>query len=190
MKRIRIWGIGASVFAGALFIGTVVRSPITQAHGAAYSTPVTVLNTTANPAIASSMDNPGRIPYMSRQSLFLSSPATSASFNFPTVPANHRLVITQLSHNLTVNTSSATTLSVTLLNPSNLTSGEAWFYAPSTNSVSLFTTPVTWYFDAGQTPQVTGIPASSGVQLTGGQAVTLFGYMLDCSAAPCAALAQ
>lgn len=189
MKRNRIWGIGAAVVGGALFIGTIVRSPITQAHGA-YSTPVTVLNTTANPAIVSSMDNPGRIPYTSRQSLFLSSPTSSESFTFPAVPANHRLVITQLSNNLTVNTSSATTLSVTLLNPGILNEGAAWFYAPTTNSISLFTTPVTWYFDAGQTPQVSAIPAFAGVQLTGGQAVTLFGYMLDCSAAPCAALAE
>jgi hypothetical protein len=52
----------------------------------------------------------------------------------------------------------------------------------------MFDIPALAYFDAGQQPQT--IAAVESGTYNGVAISTLIGYMLDCSAVPCAAIAQ
>src|SRR5260370_28584690 len=68
------------------------------------SSPVRVMNTSSGPALNSSVDDPGRVAYQSGSFPNASPPTNSVTFNFPPVPANHRLVVQHLSGNLTFST--------------------------------------------------------------------------------------
>ena len=57
-----VWGI--ALLASLFLAGSLMRSPQSQAKGA-YSTPVTVMNTSANPANTLDADKASRIPYVS-----------------------------------------------------------------------------------------------------------------------------
>ncbi len=183
MRKLKTYTLSVAALGGLFLIGSVMRSRDSQAKGA-YSTPVTVMNTSSAPAIHSSIDDPGRIPYSSLQQALLSSPATSQFFNFPPVPANHRLVITQISGAF-----NTTNVGVPVM--VELTTQGGTFGVTLTPPVvplgeNSFTAPLIYYFDAGQTPEVWAGAAA----FSGGQSVRLTGYLLDCSAAPCAAVAQ
>jgi hypothetical protein len=65
----------------------------------------------------------------------------SVVFNFPTVPANQRLVITQMSGGFQLNTNS-TTVVVSMDSPVGV-SGSVQFFAPVANQESLFSGPAT-----------------------------------------------
>jgi hypothetical protein len=62
------------------------------------------------------------------------------------------------------------------------------FFAPTFGSITAFDQPVLFYHDAGQQPfaLVSGPLLNNNLPAT----LTITGYLLDCSAAPCAAIAQ
>ena len=152
---------------------------------AQYSSPVRVMNTSSAPAINSSIDAPGRIPYHSAQGTNIASATNNVIFNFPAVPANHRLVVTQIDGFFTLNTTGIA-VSVELSIPG---SQATIFYAPVVGQVSAFAGPLLYYFDAGQTPQVLAYGGGGGVFINS-QGAGLTGYLIDCSVAPCAAIAH
>jgi hypothetical protein len=175
-------GIGGITLAAVLLSLVVPKA----AH-ALVAALVQVVNTTANPVIVSNMNDPGRIPYESEQS---GTPALcnvgSCKIVFPAVPANHRLVI---DHITGVVGSGAPANSPLLVNGGcNFgCTGSNFFIvqsAPSPFSDFVFDVPVHLYYDATVAPVMF---LSSNANLANAT-MTLSGYVLDCSSAPCAAI--
>ena len=187
MKKIKTYAVSAAALGALFLIGSVMRSRYSQAKAATYSTPVTVMNTSSAPAIGSAIDDPGRIPYSSLQQAFLAAPVSSQFFTFPPVTANHRLVITQVTGALSTAAANATVLVELLAQGGPF--GATFTAPPSAFGVNSFSTPVLYYFDAGQTPVVNAI-TSPATQFTTGQSLRLTGYLVDCAAAPCSPIAQ
>jgi hypothetical protein len=186
MNKAKRYVCGFAVLAGLFVIGSLMRSPESQAKGA-YSSPVTVLNTPSAPAIASVIDDPGRVPYQSAQQVVPPSDTTSLEFSFGTVPANHRLVLQHISGILGVAQNSPAAV-VGVAVPGNGGSTPSNFFTPSAGGVNAFDQSVLVYFDAGRTPLVfIGGPTFLANH---GDLINLTGYMLDCSVAPCAPIAQ
>jgi hypothetical protein len=186
MNKAKRYLCGFAVLAGLFIIGSLMRSPESQAKGA-YSSPVTVLNTSSAPAITSAIDDPGRIAYQARQNQTPQSDATSLIFTFGPVPANHRLVIQHVSGVLEVAPNSPAAL-VDLTVPGGPGSSPSNFFTPSAGGINAFDQPVLVYVDAGQQPTVLiGGPTFIN---NSGPFITLTGYMLDCAAAPCVAIAH
>ena len=154
---------------------------------AQYSSPVKVMNSTSAPAITSRMDDPGRVPYQSViNGMSACGGKTFCIVNFPPVPAGHRLVVTQVAgaHFVSTGQTVNVTLEIGIAGPG----GNLGQFNYSLVGAS-YVLPVTFYVDAGNfvgyDANITGGPYDLGPQF-----VILTGYMLDCSAAPCAAIAQ
>jgi hypothetical protein len=164
---------------GAVALAVVLVNVIApQAVHAAVAALVQVSNPASSPALTSRIDDPGRIPY---QQALVGSTTTVAS---GAVPANHRLVVQHISGQLTCTSSpSAGWLQIT--SPG----GVIEFFTPAINSlvVSAFDQPVHFYVDQNRSfsilSQCVGAAFSS-------QALIVTGYLLDCNAAPCAAIAS
>src|SRR5690349_10370505 len=79
--------------AGLFFLGSLMRSPQTEAKGAVYSSPVTVMNANAQPVPNRDQDNPPQQPFQFTVNTTV--PASGILFNLPlfTVPAGKRAVI-------------------------------------------------------------------------------------------------
>jgi len=71
---------------------------------AAPSVPVTVVNPSSRPALASSVDDPGRIAYQSTNDKTGICSGSSCVFQFGPVPAGHRLVAQHISGVADLNT--------------------------------------------------------------------------------------
>jgi hypothetical protein len=144
---------------------------------------VNVTNPATAPVLFLNVNDPGRIPYQSTM-LVTNCPAGECIATFSAVPSGHRLVIQHIS-GVETGTSALPTQPVLLLNQIFPLSG---FLASSTSNSgtnAYFDQSVLFYFDTQQAPVViTGF--GLGVQVT----VTLTGYMLDCTIAPCAAVAH
>jgi hypothetical protein len=165
----------------ALVAGLAMLSP--RRSEAQYSSPVKVLNTSAAPAIASLIDDPGRVAFQSQG--VVQSPGlggTSVVLAFGTVPPNKRLVVQHLTGNFFASGSGPAFIPLGTSSATLSTFLSQIF----TGGVSAFDQPVLAYFDAGSTPLVA---ASGGPTYTSASAY-LSGYMLDCSAAPCSAIAH
>lgn len=176
---------------GAIFLLTLLLAALAPKAARGFAAAlVQVANTTANPAITSNMDDPGRIPYQAQVSGTTGSncTATSCEFDFAPVPAGHRLVILHVSAFIQPQPNS-TPMRVGVGAFPNISSA---FLVTVQDTLSgneiQFDQPVLVYVDAGQTPLVafrtnidTGFPGSS-------QVATLTGYLLDCSAAPCSVI--
>jgi hypothetical protein len=161
---------------------------------AQYSSPVKVVNTTSAPAINSGMDDHGRIPYWSEVQAALidgqncPSNASFCEFPFGPVPSGHRLVIERVTGQV-VPSGFVNEILVTLTPavPTGILDSYAWFDTPTTSGY--FDVPTLAYIDATQTVNV-GVFLRGGGTLTNTAKVVVRGYMLDCTAAPCAATAH
>ena len=152
---------------------------------AQFSSPVRVLNTSSGPAITSHIDDPGRIPYQSSQTANCEG-MTQCFFQFPAVPANHRLVVQRVTGYYTMSAGSApASLGLRSAGGGFVTN----FLTPidASHNLNLFDIAVLLYFDAGQQPET--IAEVTGTY-NGSANSTLMGYMIDCSAAPCSAIAH
>jgi hypothetical protein len=123
------------------------------------------------------VDDPGRIAYESQQQIG----ARQNSISFPVVPTGHRLVIQHVS-GLVDFQSAVSEVNAVVNSPE----GFSAFQPPFTKNITQFDQLVQLYVDAGNTPEVT-VAADVPVNFA---AVTLTGYLLDCTAAPCARIAH
>jgi hypothetical protein len=98
MKNKKMWGFAA--LAGLFLAGSLMRSPQSQATGATYSSPVTLVNTTANPGSVLDANVATRVPYQS--SVSSSCAGIDCAFQFSLVPLGFRLVVEYVGANLTV----------------------------------------------------------------------------------------
>jgi hypothetical protein len=152
------------------------------------STLVTVVNPSTNPALTSSINDPGRVPY---QAFVDKTGACSGSFcifDFPAVDAGHRVVIQHISGIVQFNT---TPSDVTVFGSAGTSlAAHSIFFGPINGGSSAFDQPTLFFIDAGQGPQVEVLVG--GASFIGGDAtqhVSMTGYELDCTAAPCAPIA-
>jgi hypothetical protein len=125
------------------------------------------------------IDDPGRIAYESQQTIG----AGQNSFIFPAVPAGHRLVIQHVS-GLVDFQSNVSFVFISAGSPKG--QGFSAFLAPVFTNATQFDQLVQLYVDAGDGPKV-NLNADQSVS-TG--ILTLTGYLLDCTVAPCAKIAQ
>jgi len=148
---------------------------------------VKVTNPATAPMFVLHVNDPGRVPYQSVVSGNINSCVVQnlCLGVFPTVPSGHRLVIQHASIQAALSTGATTVFVVLGDNFSNFSAT----ILPSANGLGLAIVDqaVLAYFDAGQKPQL-GIDSSSAV--INRYTVSLTGYMLDCTIAPCAAIAQ
>jgi hypothetical protein len=127
-------------------------------------------------------DDPGRIPYQSSQNIS----AGQRAFNFPAVPAGHRLVIQHVSAH--VNLQSAVTNQAEVL-VSASDGGSSNFLSQFSGKLVDFDQPLQLYVDAGDAPEVV-ILVDAGLTLVSNAFGTLSGYLLDCTVAPYAKIAK
>jgi hypothetical protein len=123
---------------------------------------------------------------------YLTSPCNKASREqgtsnsiFPVVPAGHRLVIQHVSGD--VHFQSVPNKEVVTIVEAD--DGASEFFVPFSNTVARFDQPVQLYVDAESAPIVV-VVADFGVTRASGGAMTLTGYLLDCTATPCAKIAR
>ena len=165
---------------------------------AQYSSPVKVVNTTSAPALNSSVDDRGRIPYQSEvDGGSAGIPPVSCdqligcSFKFGPVPTGHRLVIERVAGVLP--TTLASQAFVSLSNPNSPLPGTVYaaFTVPTTFSAGYFDLPTLVYIDSQQSVSVDVALTAGAAFPTGSfRRIIVKGYLLDCTAAPCAAIAN
>jgi hypothetical protein len=184
MKK-HLFGISAAMAVAGLIALVSARRIEAQ-----FSSPVKIVNTTSAPAIASIMDNLGRIPYQSvvRGTTSTCGGGTSCFATFPVVPAGHRLVVTQIAgaHFLATPITAPLTVSlgVAVNGPSGVVTQINWDLSSAS-----YVLPVTLYVDPGNYVVFVANEVGSLGYDIGAQVDTLTGYLLDCTAAPCAAIA-
>lgn len=155
---------------------------------------VIISNSNTQPVLTTSTSDPGRIAYQSQ----VNNSNTGCSgltcfFEFGSVPAGHRLVIKHVSGLIDFGTNPS---SVWIAVNNGSGSPVSTFFAPLQPSTSLtaFDQNVEVFLD----PALFGGVIEIQVNLVGGsfaapgqvQLVTLSGYELDCTAAPCAPIAH
>jgi hypothetical protein len=161
-----------------------------QAVHATVTALVEVSNTAANPALTSRIDDPGRIPYAASYVW----PSNSNNFGNSSgpVPANHRLVIEQISGEVQLNAASGAGFCQVFTNiPAH---GLSTINFPTGSAVTIqgfglylfFDQRVQLYVDQNQTYGLNCV--SPGPAINGN--VTVTGYLLDCNAGPCAPFAD
>ena len=148
---------------------------------------VNVANPATAPALFLNVNDPGRIPYQS----FAVGPNTCSNLCeiiFPAVPDGHRLVIQHVSVNSQISTASAV---VQVVVAGGNGANSFFLVTPQGNSTLGFVDadqPVLEYVDSRQMPLV-AIKLNLAT-FNGQPGATITGYMLDCTIAPCAAIAQ
>jgi hypothetical protein len=166
--------------------------PVTIQGTGTVSGTVNVGNPAAHPALTSSVDNPGRIPYQAQHSmdpsLDCNLPASECTFAPPAVPAGKRLVVQHVSALAFV--SSGTFIKVFVQDRSTFALLSAFLLplTPGSPSNAAGDQAVQFYLDAGSR-------LSAHVETDGDFGpnvmilVNLTGYLLDCAANQCAPIA-
>jgi hypothetical protein len=165
---------------GAVALALVLVNAIApQAVHAAVAALVQISNTATNPALTSRIDDPGRVPYQAGKSC---NGCTSVTFG--PVPANHRLVVGNISGQ--INFFAAPFFSTVSASPGGVPRSQ--FFPPLNPALNftIFDQPVNFYVDQNQSVTVT-VAANTDIMDTN---ISVTGYLLDCNAAPCAAVAS
>jgi hypothetical protein len=167
---------GVTVFAAFASLA-MLAAPIHGAFGAQGATQVR------------NVDDPGRIPYQSTLTGKAGNVGSQFFFQFPAVPAGHRLVIQHIgSNNLSFKTAPQREVRVSL-DFGGGTSATSFFVAFSGRAIA-FDQLVQFYGDAGDKPAVSVVADEGNSPAEDAGSLTLTGYLLDCKAAPCAAIAE
>lgn len=149
---------------------------------------VTVDNTAANPVPTIATDDPGRIPFQAAEQDATACVGQGICFlQFGTVSAGHRVVIKHVSGALFTAAPSQTIVTVGPFNGAGL-AFESFMVGPGRGTSfpveTVFDQPVEFYFDQGQTVEVSLNATSTFISGTSAL-MTLTGYELDCTVAPC-----
>jgi hypothetical protein len=170
---------------------TTVSGAVAATQSGAWSVGITgtpnvhVANPATAPVLFVNVNDPGRIPYQALASANCSG-GISCEADFATVPANHRLVIQHLTGYLEYTGPPSQPLLVQLFEPGGKSQFMVTASAPlGPLNQSAFDQSVLLYVDAGTAPKV----VLTGSGLFAAQ-FTATGYMLDCTVAPCAAIAN
>jgi hypothetical protein len=144
--------------------------------------PTIVLNPATMPALTSSVDNPGRIPYQATINNACVGSTGSCNIGFPFPSGNHRLVIQHVSG---FGLFASTPNSVQVFLHINPAVSPSFFFAPFNGGITLFDQPVLAYSDG---------PDGPSVEVFGGPTITTFtvsltGYSIDCLVSNCAPIA-
>ncbi|HKE23140.1 MAG TPA: hypothetical protein VKB88_12315 [Bryobacteraceae bacterium] len=189
MKTTKLIWFG--VLAGLFLIGSVMRSPHSQASGATYSTPVSVMNTTSDPGSVLDANLATRVPYQSIANTSDCPATNECTYSFSPVPLGYRLVVEYVGGSLVLPTASNPTGPVGTLSYTPAFGGNAKWSAtvmgsigPGNNgsSYGVFGQQVRAYIDPG-TPTLfvfVGNGSASGT-------MQLIGYLQNCSVSPCPA---
>jgi hypothetical protein len=169
----------AAAFAASL---TALATPIDVARAAPATVNVLVDNPGSDPALTRNVDDPGRIAYQS--STTCDKGGTSCNFVLPAVPNGHRLVVAHVSGRLLFD-SDASGVEVDLSGAANA-ARSSFLAPPSFQRIGLFDQPVLQYFDGGSVPVVTTVADAFFLA----SEATISGYLIDCAATPCAAIAK
>jgi hypothetical protein len=130
------------------------------------------------------VDDPGRIPYQSKQEVTATA-GPGFQVQFPAVPAGHRLVIQHVSGSVNFKVQPSKQVEVFVL----VRDGDSSFFSPFSTALARFDQEVQLYVDAGDGPGVF-VLADSGLAPAVNGFLTLTGYLLDCTATPCAKIAK
>jgi hypothetical protein len=173
-------------------LGQRPSTPVTVDNPATSPVPTTLVNPATSPALTSSVDDPGRVAYQSTAFADCAGAGGSCFLALSAVPSGRRLVIQHVSGRLTF-TSSPGNVGVEVLATKSGSSVISFFFVPvnpfAGGFFSFFDQPVLGYLDAGAVPRIdafSGNPSFAG-STTG--IFTVSGYLLDCTAAPCAPIA-
>jgi hypothetical protein len=140
-------------------------------------------------ALVSNVDDPGRIPYRVVESFSQQDCEFGCQGGAPLVPAGKRLVITNVSGDLSTTVPGGTWISLTI--------GQFFSHHASVPMISSGSTQGTNFFGFNQQVLIVIDPGDglNAIVFNGGGAghitsavITLSGYLLDCTTAPCAAL--
>lgn len=171
-------------------VPVIVTNPSTAPASTIVTNPATA------PALTSSIDDPGRIAYQSTQSVVVpfnfcgDVDKFTCFLQFPAVPANHRLVVQNISGEFTYSGPPKSIRATLTHGGSGFQNGIVAFLAPSAvDGQSLFSQPALLYIDAGEIPVISFFVNGATLDATT-QTVTLTGYMLDCTVNQCASVAH
>lgn len=153
---------------------------------------VNVANPATAPVLTVNANDVGRTPYQA----VLTNPTCGASFCNASfnVPSGHRLVVQHVS-GLVWYSQSPALVSMNLVSTANSTAPLSSFAVPvnlnpATAPYSSFDQPVLVFYDAGQQGLAElGWPSSTGATVSLAS-FTVTGYLVDCTIAPCAAIAS
>jgi hypothetical protein len=177
----RRWLTAAGVVAALVAGLTVIAAATDSALAAPPATQVDVVNPATSPALTRSVDDPGRIAYQSTAACILDS--NFCGFDFPAVLKGHRLVVQHASASL--NGLNPTGAQVSLNGGAN-GAVSSFLAPPSFQGAIQFDQPVLQYFDAGSAPSLGAVADTTLLSVS---SATIFGYLLDCTTTPCAAIA-
>jgi hypothetical protein len=176
------------VVVGFAIAGTIGAAFGTGTAQAIVSSLVTVVNPGTSPVQTNSVNvtDPGRIPYVVQQTLNANQcVSNSCIFTLPQVPAGKRVVVQQIGAWATGIT--GTTPIVAEVSEPTVLDPFVFFSAAPVSGVAGLNEPVQVYVDQGQSLLVS--LGFNGDTLTSPVALTVNGYELDCTAAPCAPIA-
>jgi hypothetical protein len=185
MNKPKTYVCWLAALAGLFLIGSLMRSPESLANGA-FSSPVTVMNTTANPAGVLDAGKASRVPYQATLSQNCGNGVQQCAFFFTSAPSGFRLVVENVSGAFNIN---GATPPITSLGDF---AGSGWWAFTSAFGQAVggincgFNQLVRAYFDStdGQ-PTVTVVGNFVGIST---QHVTLAGYLENCAIAGCPAV--
>jgi len=147
---------------------------------------VNVKNLATAPVLSLNVNDPGRIPYQK------SVTSSGHPVTFPAVPTGKRLVIQHVSIDASlvgVSTSTAVTGDISL-SPGPVVGQFGLTILPlGTRTEAIVDQPTLVYADAGQSPTVGLVFFPAGPLSFDFMTAVLTGYLLDCTIAPCAAIA-
>jgi hypothetical protein len=156
---------------------------------------VNVANPATAPALFLNVNDPGRIPYQSEvNSLGGGCTTSGCNFNFGPVPANHRLVVEHVTGSI-IFTSAQSAAFVTVIPSSGSFTIHSAFVAPITagilgQNIAAFDQPVHFCVDPTQGFRVLIDTTFLNFNTNAAHTVTVTGYLLDCTAGPCASIAS
>lgn len=187
LSPIPVTGTVSANQAGAWNVGIVGTPSVNIANVPT----VTLSNSSSLPLFFHNADDPGRVPYQTLNQLSSCPNPQECLATPPPVPAGHRLVVEHLSGNVQFN-AVPQAISIVVSNQSGVTITGTRLAPPYITSTS-FDIPVHFYVDGGQSYTLFAFvdPSTSFESNPNEPPATLnaTGYLLDCTAAPCAPIA-
>jgi hypothetical protein len=154
---------------------------------------VNVTNPATAPVLSLNLSDPGRIPYQAEvDSTGGGCTISACDFKFGPVPANHRLVVEHVTGYIHFTSAQGTALVTVATSGNKLLSA---FQAPITaaslgQNFAAFDQPVHFYVDPTQGFGVGIVTTFLNFDTADLQVATVTGYLLDCTAGPCASIAS